>query len=100
LGSRKGIRPAKELNGKVLAWLSVWSEIQMICVVQLMPLPPLSSVTPVKSRMFTFLVPAYPGCPGKMTVKGCSAVVVVPSVVKVRQSSAQLSSATSNLSVI
>jgi len=34
-------------------------------VVQLMPLPPPSSHAPVKSRIVTFLVPAYPGCPGK-----------------------------------
>ena len=28
LGSRKGIRPVKKLSGEVLAWLSVWSEVQ------------------------------------------------------------------------
>ena len=28
LGSRKGIRPVKKLSGGVLAWLSVWSEVQ------------------------------------------------------------------------
>ena len=28
LGGRKGIRPVKTLSGGVLAWLSVWSEIQ------------------------------------------------------------------------
>ena len=28
LGSRKGIRPVKNLSGGVLAWLSVWSELQ------------------------------------------------------------------------
>jgi len=27
-GGRKGIRPAKKLSGGVLAWLSVWSEVQ------------------------------------------------------------------------
>jgi len=32
LGSRKGIQPVKKLSGKVLAWLSVWSEVQMICI--------------------------------------------------------------------
>ena len=31
LGSRKGIRPLKKLSGGVLAWLSVWSEVQ-ICI--------------------------------------------------------------------
>ena len=28
LGDRKGIRPVKKLSGGVLAWLSVWSEVQ------------------------------------------------------------------------
>ena len=28
LGGRKGIRSVKELSGGVLAWLSVWSEVQ------------------------------------------------------------------------
>jgi len=28
LGGRKGIRPVKNLSGEVLAWLSVWSEMQ------------------------------------------------------------------------
>jgi len=32
LGDRKGIRPVKKLSGEVLAWLSVWSEVQVICM--------------------------------------------------------------------
>ena len=28
LGGRKGIRPVKKLSSEVLAWLSVWSEVQ------------------------------------------------------------------------
>jgi len=28
LGGRKDIRPVKKLSGGVLAWLSVWSEVQ------------------------------------------------------------------------
>ena len=28
LGGRKGIRPVKNLSSEVLAWLSVWSEVQ------------------------------------------------------------------------
>jgi len=28
LGGRKGIRPVKKLSGGLLAWLSVWSEVQ------------------------------------------------------------------------
>jgi len=38
-------------------------------MVQLMPLPPPSSLAPVKSRMVYDLVLAYPGCPGKKAVK-------------------------------
>jgi len=30
----------KNLSDEVLAWLSVWSEVQMMHMVQLMPLPP------------------------------------------------------------
>jgi len=42
----------KKLSDEVLAWLSVWSEVQMICMwsVQLMPLPPQSSLASLKSR--------------------------------------------------
>jgi len=32
VGGRKGIRPVKKLSGEVLVWLSVWSEVQMICI--------------------------------------------------------------------
>ena len=31
LGGRKGIRPVRKLSGEVVAWLSVWSEVQ-ICI--------------------------------------------------------------------
>jgi len=36
-----------------------------------------SSVAAVKYKLFTFLVLAYPGCPGKGPLNGCSSVVVV-----------------------
>ena len=40
LGGRKGIRPVKKLSSGVLAWLSVWSEVQTcMYTAQLMPLP-------------------------------------------------------------
>jgi len=32
LGIRKGIQLVKKLHGEVLAWLSVWSEVQMMCI--------------------------------------------------------------------
>ena len=43
-----------------------------MCMVQL-AYGTLSSLAPVKSEWFAFLVPAYPGCPGKKTpLNGCS----------------------------
>ena len=39
---------------------------------QLMPLPLTVSCSSKIQIGFTFLVPAYPGCPGKEAVKGCS----------------------------
>jgi len=32
LGIRKSIRPVRNLSDEVLAWLSVWSEMQRICI--------------------------------------------------------------------
>jgi len=32
LGGRKGIWPVKKLSDEVMAWLSVWSKVQMICI--------------------------------------------------------------------
>jgi len=72
MGGRKGIRPVK-LSGEVLAWkegASVCSEVQIyLHVVQLMPLPPHHLLLQQNPEWFTFLVPAYPGCPGKKAVK-------------------------------
>ena len=52
-------------------------------VVQLMPLPLTVSCFSKIQIGFTFLVPAYPGCPGKEAVKiqiGCVCVCVCSSV--------------------
>ena len=32
LGCRKSTRPIKNLTDEVLAWLSVWSDVQMTCI--------------------------------------------------------------------
>ena len=32
VGWQEGIRPVKIWSDEVLAWLSVWSEVQMICI--------------------------------------------------------------------
>jgi len=40
VGRQEGHPACKKLSGGVLAWLSGWNEVQMICMVQPMPLPP------------------------------------------------------------
>ena len=64
-------------SGGVLAWLSVWSELQTCIMAQLMPLPPTVSCFSKIQIGFTFLVPAHLGSPGKRAVKrvcGCVCV--------------------------
>jgi len=68
LGGRKGIRPVKT------EW---WDAGMVICLEQgadlhmakLMPLPLTVSCSSKIQIGFTFLVPAYPGSPGKEAVK-------------------------------
>ena len=59
---RQEVHPAcKKLSGGVLAWLSVWSEVQ-------------TCIWPSFSKIqigFTFLVPAQPGSPGQRALNGC-----------------------------
>jgi len=50
LGSRKGIRPVKKQSGGVLAWLSVWNEVQT-CVWPSWCHCHSLSLAPVKSRL-------------------------------------------------
>jgi len=58
------------LSGGVLAWLSVWSEMQAYNMAQLMPLPLTVSCFSKIQIGFTFLVPSHPGGPGKGPLKG------------------------------
>jgi len=70
VGRQEGHPACKKLSGEVLAWLSVWSEVQTcIAYAHLMPLPLTVSCFSKIQIGFTFLVPAYPGCPGKRAVK-------------------------------
>ena len=61
---------SEKLSAEVLEWLSVWSEVHMICL--------WSTVTPIISCFIkiqvglTFRLPAYPCCPGKEAVKQVS----------------------------
>jgi len=64
LGGRKGIRPVKKLSGGVLAWLSVWSEMQTCIQPSWCHCHPL--LLQWNPFAFTFLIPAHPGTPGKM----------------------------------
>jgi len=69
VGQQKGHLVCKKLSGGVLAWLSVWSEVQ-ICIWPSWCHCHSLSLASVKSRLFfTFLVPAYPGSPGQRAVK-------------------------------
>ena len=69
LGGRKGVRPVKKTE-----W---WGAGMVICLergadlhmAQLMPLLLTVSCCSKIQVGFTFLVPAYPGCPGKEAVK-------------------------------
>jgi len=68
LGGRKGIRPVKtEWWGVgVVIYLERGADMHMA---QLMPLLLTVSCSSKIQIGFTFLVPAYPGCPGKEAVK-------------------------------
>ena len=70
VGRQEGHPACKKLSGGVLAWLSVWSEVQTCMhMAQLMPLPlPLSCFSKIEIS-FTFLVLAHPGSHGQRAVK-------------------------------
>ena len=62
----------------MLTWLSVWSEVQRFTYGPADATATSSSLTSLKSRIgLTFLVPAYPGCPGKEAVKQVSVCFIV-----------------------
>ena len=56
------------MSGGVLAWLSLWGEVQT-CIWPSWCHCYSLSLAAVKSRCFTFLVPAHLGSPGKRAVK-------------------------------
>jgi len=73
VGRQEGHPACKKLSGGVLAWLSVWSEVQHMAQLMLLPL----TVSSVKSRLvlpfwyrLTWVVP------DKGPLKGCVAVGV------------------------
>jgi len=59
-----------KLSDEVLTWLSVWSEVQMICMRSIGFQCRLIISCFVKIQIgSTFMVLAYPGCHGKEAVK-------------------------------
>jgi len=69
VGRQEGHPACKKLSGEVLAWLSVWSEVQT-CIRPSWCHCHSLSLASVKSRLvLTFLVLAHPGSPGKRAVK-------------------------------
>jgi len=60
----------KKMSDEVLAWLSVWSEVQMICIwSSWCHCHPIISCFIKIQIGLTFLVPAYRGCPWKEAIK-------------------------------
>ena len=69
----------KNLSDEVLAWLSVWSEVQMICIWSSWCHchPVISCFIKIQTGL-AFLMLAYPGCPGKETFKWMSVCLSRP----------------------
>jgi len=68
------------MSDKVLAWLSVWSEVQMICLWSSWCHCHRIISCFIKIQIgLIFLLPAYPGCPGKEAVKRVSACLCLSS---------------------
>ena len=76
LGSRKAIRPVKKLSSEVLAWLSVWSEVQA-CIWPSWCHCHSLSLAPVKYRLVLFLWYRLAWVvPDKGTLNGCVCVCI------------------------
>jgi len=70
VGWQEGHPTCKKLSGGVLAWLSVWNEVQT-CIWPSSCHRHSLSLAPVKSRLvFSCLVPAHLGSPGKGPLNG------------------------------
>jgi len=70
VGRQEGHPACKKLSSGVLAWLSVWSEVQT-CIWPSGCHCHSLYVASEKSRLvFTFLVPAHSGSPGKGPLNG------------------------------
>jgi len=65
---QEGHPACKKLSGGVLAWLSVWSKVQLH-MAQWISLPLTVSCFSKIQIGFTFLIPTHPGSPGQRAVK-------------------------------
>jgi len=79
VGGRRSIRPVKKLSGEVLAWLSVWSKVQMICIwsSSCHCHPIISHSIPVESRMICLSGAGLPRFSWKKGHQTDVAVIVV-----------------------
>ena len=89
VGWHEGHLACKNLSGGILAWFSVWSEVQ-ICILPSWCHRHSVSLAPVNADWFylpgfTFLVPAHPGSPGQSPGGHQMVVVVVVVVVIVKK---------------
>jgi len=79
VGWQEGHPACKNLSGGVLAWLSVWSEMQTCIWPSWCHCHSLLLISKIQIG-FTFLVLAYPGSPGKRAVKQvCCVCMWLPS---------------------
>ena len=81
VGRQEGHPACKKLSGGVLAWLSYLERGTDLHTAQLMPLPLTVSCFSKIQIDFTFLVPAYPGSPGKRAIKRVCVCVQEPGFV-------------------
>jgi len=73
VGRQEGHPACEKLSGEILAGLSVWSEVQMICIwSSWCHCHSIISCSRSNTEWFTFLAPAYPGCSGKRPLNRCS----------------------------
>jgi len=70
VGHHKEYLACKKLSDDMLAWISVWSEVQVICIwSSWCHCHPIICCFIKIQIGLTFLVPAYPRCPGKEAIK-------------------------------
>ena len=74
VGRQEEHSACEKLSDDVLAWLSVWSEVQMICIWSSWYHchPVISCFIKIQIGLTFVVTSAYPSCPGKETIKQVS----------------------------